>query len=679
MTKRWPLNETYFWERVPFFRALIPLVAGIILYPPASGFIKQYVYLFAAVPTLSVVLLFLKQKNNIARMAGFAAVQLGMVCMAFVLCHYYDIRNDNRWFGKYPDCDAFVAKVTSAPLEKEKTWRLEVAVTHAVDNGKVTAVKGDALVYLYKFGAPVVREGDEIMLPAKWQAVKNRGNPYEFDYVSYLARRNVYLQQFLNGKNVTVVSFGDEQLSWMRQVHHWCLRQLEWYITDRATLGLMKAMLMNDTHMLDEDVEQAYADTGIVHVIAISGGHIGVFFVLIAGLLAWLRHRKYRWVKYMAAIPLIWIYVLVAGAPPSAVRAAAMFSILGIGFALQKSPNGINQLLATAFLLLCANPMWLYDIGFQLSFIAVLSIMIFYRPVYSWISPVNKILCALWSAMAVSIAAEILVAPLVIYYFHLFPLQFIVANLLAWLFMGVVLVLGLVLIAVSPLHSVAKFIGTVTEWLVTWFNKIVYQLQALNFESFSRLRLNEVQLLLVYLCIISLCVFFIKKHKAALFTGLSAACVFLLLCCVNQWNVLQQQQLIVYNTPKGNYIELINGRRAILLNAPDSIDERVANRTLLPAHINMQVAEEKQQNGNVIKMGGHTVFIMWQPISGTVLHADYVIVDYPARKRDILQWQPVFGNAKFVLTNAVNRKTAAALPLKAHVIRDDGAFILNNN
>src|SRR5690606_12025703 len=191
----------------------------------------------------------------------------------------------------------------------------------------------------------------------------------------------------------------------------------------------------------------------------------------------------YRWVKYMAALPLIWIYVIVAGAPTSAVRAATMFSLLGIGFALQKNPNGVNQLLATAFVLLCVQPFWLYDVGFQLSFTAVLSIFLFYKWVYRWYSPVNKIARSLWAAVAVSIAAEVLVAPLVVYYFHLFPLQFIVANVLAYLFMSILLIGGMVLIAVSPFYAIAHFVAAILTTVTTWFNNAIYLLQNLNFDS----------------------------------------------------------------------------------------------------------------------------------------------------------------------------------------------------
>lgn len=683
--KRWPLNETYFWERIPFLRVLLPLIVGITLYPFVATALTMNVLWLIITVIISCCFLFLKQKNSVVKTLTFIAVHCGIVCTAWLLCHYHDIRNDRDWFGRYTKCDGFVAKVSGTPIEKEKSFRLNVTITHAVQGQEVKPVKGDAVVYMMKYDAPVVREGDVIIIPAKWHAVANHGNPFEFDYATYLKRRNIYLQQFVSGKEIIVYSYGDEQLSWIRQLHHWCIRQLEWYITDPATQGLMKAMLMNDTVMLDEDLEKAYADTGIVHIIAISGGHIAVFFVVVAALLAWVRHRKYQWVKYTVAIPLIWLYVVVAGAPPSAVRAAMMFSILGVGFAMQKQPNGINQLLATAFILLCANPTWLYDIGFQLSFIAVLSIMIFYKQIRGWMPPGYKILRTLWSAVAVSIAAEILVAPLVIYYFHLFPIQFIVANVLAWLFMGVVLVLGLLIIALSPVHTVAKGLAVITEWLVAWFNKIVYRLQTLNFDSFSRLTLNDVQLILVYISIVCMAIFFIKKQKQALFAGLIACCLFLAASCLNQWNVLHQQQLIVYNTAKGCYTELITGKTATVINERSSIDKKTTNYILQPAHINMHIEEQRNTKANYINIGGKSVFIIAQPIVDTVLHADYAILAYAAKKKDLEQLQQVFPKSKLVITNSVNRNAvnmlqeeAKRLAWEVHTINHDGAFVLSS-
>ncbi|MBW7914335.1 MAG: ComEC family competence protein [Taibaiella sp.] len=684
--KRWPLNKAYSWETAPFLRLLPPLVAGIVLY---SGNVAEYVAWIVSAAIFSFIVFvgtsFVRRQTDFTRAIIFFSLQFSLFFTAWLSCYYNDVRNDRDWMGESINtADAYVARLVQAPAEKEKTWKLEVDVTNAVDSDRVTSANGRAFVYVYKYDAPALKEGDALVLPNKWQRISNRGNPYEFDYATYCARNNIYYQQFISGRDIVIHQYADEHsLPWIRRVHHWCVRQLEWHITDRATLGLLKAMLFDDRDMLDGELTEAYAQTGIVHIIAISGGHITIFFVLVAFLLGWIRHKKYRWVKYIAAIPLIWIYVVVAGAPPSAVRAATMFSILGIGFALQKTPNGINQLLAAAFLLLVTEPMWLYSIGFQLSFVAVLSIMLFYRPVYKWWSPVNKIARMLWGAVAVSVAAEILVAPLVIYYFHLFPLQFIIANVLAYLFMGVILVLGMLLIAMSSIYHVAHLIAEVTTILSSWFNRLVYALQHLNFDSLHQLTLTELQLVLVYVVISGITIFILKKSKPAFFAAGIALVLFIASVCFVYVRILQQEMLIVYNISKDNRIELITGTTATVLDGKDSVNVATRNFVLEPAHINLHINEErKSEKDNLVRVADKTVFILNQPVKDTLIPADVVILN--SKYADMAEIKRVFQPGVLVIPAKLSKGKAENISMEAgqqgirvHDVGNDGAYILS--
>ncbi len=683
--KRWPLNTAYSWEIAPFLRLLPPLVAGIVLYTSQAANYSTWAIATAVVSFLVFVAVsFVRQQQVFMRAIVFASLYLCIFSCAWLSCYYNDVRNDRDWMGNnISTANGYVAKLIKAPAEKEKTWKLEVDITHAVDNDRVHAATGKAFVYVYKYDAPALKEGDVVVLPNKWQRITNRGNPFELDYATYCARNNIYYQQFIPGRDIVIHQYADESsLPWIRRIHHWCVRQLEWHIIDRATLGLLKAMLFDDRDMLDGELTDAYAQTGIVHIIAISGGHITIFFLLVAFLLGWIRHKKYRWVKYIAAIPLIWVYVVVAGAPPSAVRAATMFSILGIGFALQKTPNGINQLLATAFLLLMAEPMWLYSIGFQLSFVAVLSIMLFYRPVYKWWSPVNRIARMLWGAVAVSIAAEIFVAPLVIYYFHLFPLQFIVANVLAYMFMGVILVMGMLLIAVSSVYPVAHFMAEVTTILSNLFNRLVYALQHVNFDSLHRLTLTELQLVLVYIVIAGVAIYLLKKNRKALFTGVIGIVLFLVSASVRYARTLQQEMLIVYNISKENRIELITGTTATVLVGKDSVTEATRKFVLEPAHINLHIDEvRKSEKDNLVRVAGRIVFIVNQPIRDTLIPADVVILN--SRYADVAEIKKVFQPETLVIPATVSRRKAESIAIEAaqhgfevHNVYKDGAFVL---
>ena len=317
---------------------------------------------------------------------------------------------------------------------------------------------GKALVYIYKDAAPLnLGKGDLVLLPADWKPIANAGNPYEFDYARFAGRQNIYFRQFISRDEMVVAEKAAlPRHSWTDRFHAWSMKQLETHVPDKKALGLLQAMLIGDEVNLDEELLQSYSETGIVHIIAISGSHVTVFFLLVSGLLFWIRHKKYHWIKYLLALPLVWLYILMAGAPPSAIRAGFMFSLLGLGFILGRNRNPLNQLFAAAFLMLLADPSWLFTIGFQLSFTAVLSLVLFYKRTLLLIQPRNILLKNTWSVMAASLAAEILVAPLVIYYFHLLPAAFLVANVFAYLFMGLVLIAGTAIILFSWLPPLAK-------------------------------------------------------------------------------------------------------------------------------------------------------------------------------------------------------------------------------
>src|SRR5690606_16379397 len=160
------------------------------------------------------------------------------------------------------------------------------------------------------------------------------------------------------------------------KTHARAMHILDHYIKDTATLGLIQAMLLGDEMNFDPELRQSYVETGIIHIVAISGSHVMVFFGIISFLFFWLKSPRYEFIKYLISVPLVCFYVAVAGAPTSAVRAAIMFSFIALGLLIQKERQPLNQLFATAFFMLLYEPMWFFAVGFQLSFAAVLSLII---------------------------------------------------------------------------------------------------------------------------------------------------------------------------------------------------------------------------------------------------------------------------------------------------------------
>jgi competence protein ComEC len=691
--KRWPLHKAYFWETAPFFRILLPFAAGIFFYDFA---LMPGMYALVAVAvsfSLFSAIVYSKKNKGPFMIIIFLLLHIFMCAGGYAVSYYSDIRNDTAWFGRNINSKtSYLARITDEPAEKENSWKIPVTIVNTVDNGKATAVKGSAFMYLYKDYLPMMlHKGDSIWVPGDWEPIKNAGNPFEFDYATYCRRNNIVCQQFCSSTDIRLCSANDpDHTPLIERAHQFCLQQLDKYLPDPKTKGLIQAMLLGDEVNLDEDLRQSYSETGIIHIIAISGGNVAIFFFVISVLLWWLKDRRHLWVKYAIALPLVWFYVVMAGAPPSAVRAALMFSLLAFSVILEKNNNSLNQLFATAFVLLCAQPMWLFSVGFQLSFVAVLSLILFYTPVYKWLSPVNKPARLLWGAVAASIAAEVLVAPLVIYYFHTFPLLFIIANVAAYLFMGIVLILGISIIALSFIPALAKAIGLCTIWLVTVFDKIVSWLQGCNPVSFRFLMLTGLELVLAYIFISGFILFLMKKKKPALFIGLGAFCLLLLSFCKDEWDTLHQQRLVVYNTGKTNHIELIKGDKYAVIYT-DTARQKKTAYAVKPAHINWRAWKEEQVAANeIFDVNGKTVLVLNEPIeTDNPFHVDYVIINHnrvpdPLQSHYPEKLQRIFSPDAIVIGNNYSRDRQSDFihycmncGITVHSIGFEGAFVLN--
>ncbi|WP_276132682.1 ComEC/Rec2 family competence protein [Polluticoccus soli] len=683
--KQWPVNKADFWEQAPFTRLLLPLIAGIAVYNDINLTFNTIITGITICLLLFIVVALARKQHTAVRIVHFVLLHAVVILSAWALCFLNDVRNNKDWFGKQVStADAFVATIAEPPAEKEKTWKLEVNVLGSIKGTMLSKTSGSAFVYVFKYGDHFpFKQGDTVFLPNNWQPIKNAGNPFEFDYARYTAQHNLYFQQFLAQSDIRLFN-RSTSLAWTDEVHNWCMARLQTFISDKQTLGLIQAMLIGDEANLDSELRQAYSETGIIHVIVISGSHIAFFFFIITFCLGWIRSKKYRWIKYALALPLIWAYVLISGAPPSAVRAAIMFSILGVGFIFQKQPNSLNQLFAAAFVLLCVQPMWLYSVGFQLSFIAVLSLIVFYKPIYNLWQPSHAITRGLWGTIVASIAAEILVAPLVVYYFHLFPLMFIIANVAAFLFMGIVLVAGMLIIAFSSMAPVAHLLAIVTTWLTSVFHTFVFNIQQFNPASLLHLNITTIEMVLLYGTITLAAIYFFKKKRPVLFVALATFCVLVISLGVSRWQALHQQRLIVYNINHINHIELIEGWKYSVLNSDTSLTEKQRTYALKPAQVGWYAWEGTTSlNTRSFEIVGKKVLILDSATAMASVPSDYIIVNFKPKPRQLAEINALYHPQKIILGSHVSRSQSIkckqvcdSLHIPMHATQTDGAFIL---
>lgn len=660
--KRWPLHNAWFWESAPFFRVLLPVVAGIVGYKVVQHYQIPVVGLLIAAIISGVVFMYtaFAKVGKAVNAICFASFNIMVVTGMLSLCWLNDVRNDSHPIG-IDSTGHTLVRVATIPAVKEKTTRLTVQGLSTLTNVGIQTTTGNAYLYVWNDDSLNIHEGDTILVPNHWQPITNRGNPFEYDYAAYCARNNLYYRQFADADDMHIVGRNKSDPGIVAQCHNWCMKQLAANIPDEEVCGLMQAMLLGDETNLDDNLRQAWAQTGIIHFIAISGGNITMLFFIIAGLLWWLRHRRHLWVKYLVALPVIWLYVVIAGAPPSAMRAAVMFTILALSLLLQRNNNSLNTLFAAATLLLVAQPMWLFAAGFQLSFVAILSLILFYSPIYSLYIPSTRIGLLLWGTVVSSLAVEILVAPLIIWYFYLFPLPFLVSNLLAFVFMNIVLILGIVLLIFSFIPIIAHAVGWLVVWFTTCFNDVIFWMQHLSPASFNYLYLNGCELLLVYCTITGIALFVLRQYKPGIFIALGSMCVLLLLMCMDEYTALHQQRFVAYNMGNINQMEVIKGKQNTIVNTDIHTLALQKDYVLKAPHAvwhAWQVTRQDTDN-EIYLVNGKSFLLLNQPVHSGSFPVDYLIVDIPPGKVHPAQLMQVFHPSTIVFGSNYTAKQAA--------------------
>jgi competence protein ComEC len=687
-------SQAPIWEQAPMMRFLAALLTGILMYDAfAPKDIAPSVILLGC--SISFVLYVLLSLKNQLRLFSSIVGLFNVALMGFSICYGSDSRQRNHFWGKQPVSEQYsLVVVSTEPISKNKTTKYEVAALKSIDSHQVKESVGKAFLYVFRTGKETTfKLGDTLLLPNTWKPINNSGNPFELNYQQQCARKGIYFQQFMYHQKIRVYATKNKaSYNLIERAHSYGIRSIEQNIKDSNTRALLKAMLLGDERDIDPSMREAYADTGIIHVISISGAHVAVLFAAISALFGLINNKKMKWVQLWLSLGIVWFYVLISGASTPALRAAIMFSIMAIGAASQQQANPLNQLLSAAFVLLLFNPMWLFTIGFQLSFIAVLSLIIFYPSLSSLLqasTPVAQLsskgifgYCVLFvkNAIAASLAAEILVAPMVAYYFHSFPPMFLVANVLASLAMTVVLIMGMLLLLFAHFSPIAQALSSVLVVITQVFHRWISSLQQINTPTFKSLHLSPMMLLLIYIIILGLTCYWMLKSKRGLWIGLFALFAFSIQHVDRSWQIAHQKGIIVYHQKGEALIESYKGRDFAIINGATT--ESFAQKK---AHIGLHLKNEKTvaEKAACMIRGQKIVVLRSEDRLPDSFPIDILILASARPKVDVHKLHKIFRPKKIVLAN--NPKAYALKDWEAqcaihkialHNIQKDGAFIL---
>src|SRR6187399_1267692 len=425
------LPVIHVWKKAPFIRFLLPLIAGIVLQwnlQIQSG-ILWITLCISAIATILFFFIPFFERYKLFALSGLAITVL-FIALGGLLSWYKNIQHDKNWFGKsYKNENALIVTLIENPVEKTRSYKANASVDYIIQNDSCIKTNGTIILYFKKDSILSTLEyGSQLIITKPLQEIKNSGNPGSFNYKRYSLFQGITHQVYLKENEFEILPTTNKNFfrQFINTSRANVLSILRKNIKGEKELGLAEALLIGYKDDLDKTLVQSYSNTGVVHVIAISGLHLGLIYWLLTWFFKPLQKRKtFKWIRPVLILTGLWLFSLLAGAQPSVLRSSFMFTCIVLGDSFARKSSIYNTLALSALLLLCINPYWIWDVGFQLSYAAVLSIVIFMQPIYHWFYIKNKTLDFIWKLNAVTIAAQILTVPIGIYHFHQFPLNFL--------------------------------------------------------------------------------------------------------------------------------------------------------------------------------------------------------------------------------------------------------------
>jgi competence protein ComEC len=563
----------FFKGEIPFVRLLIPLIIGILsgIVCPLTG-LQQLSVVAVASCLLVFMGIFISYKRQAVYRRKWVPgilVQLIIFFSGYLLCFESAEKYSDYYFSKFPS-EALIITVQNEPQLSGSILRFESAVQQNISGRSIKNVSGRLLIALQTdpLEPLVLAYGDRLMIPSHYNEVDPPFNPGEFNFKAYLSNRQIYYQMFLNKKQVKVLNHqsGNRVLAFSIGLRKKLVARFYRFLHDEESAALASTLILGYRANLSKDLISAYSKTGTMHVLSVSGMHVGIIFIVLNFLLAPLRrHGHLRHVSALIIILLIWFYALITGFSPSVCRAALMLSFVVIGKAFNKNLNTYNLLAISAFFLLLYNPFYLLDVGFQLSYLAVIGLVYLQPKIYSLLHINNRILNAIWSYSALSIAAQLATFPISVYYFHQFPAYFLISNLLIVLPIALIMYTGIVFLFI-PWLVILQPLGEFLNIQITVLNKILFYMEDLPFASVGSIWINPLQSMVLYLVIASIIWAALSSKKAAVYWTLASLFLFSVSITFKNVGDHSGKRLIFYSLRKNSALGFISNKQAYLIS-----------------------------------------------------------------------------------------------------------------
>jgi competence protein ComEC len=568
---------------IALVRILIPFLLGIFsFYGCEATYLFNYIFLFSLVLFAILLAVNIRYNSlNIHQHSGIIGLAIHLLLfttgISCVISHKQHIYTD---FQNHNDDKYLKIRIINEPQNKQNIILFNAEVTKSIKLTYSLSADNENKHHFHTVSGKIrvsirineaiplrLKYGDELIIPAKFSAIPAPLNPNEFDFKAWLATQDIYHQAFLKPEELIKLpaNSGNRLIRFALDLRAEQVAIYRKLIKDDDAFAVASTLILGYRADLSPQMLDTYSKTGTIHALSVSGMHVGLVYLVLNQLLYFLnRGHVTRIIKTILILSLIWFYTLLTGFSPSVLRAGIMISVFIIAKLFNRNTNSYNIIAFAAFCLLLYNPFLLQDVGFQLTFMAVLGLIYLQPKIEGWLYVKNPWLNKIWSTLAMSLAAQLATYPFSVYYFHQFPLYFLLSNLFITLPTALIMYIGL-----SILLFKLECLGPLFEWLIDFTNNGLDWIASLPFAGISAIWLSKTELVLLCFAL-TLSIIAIDERRKRLF--LIALALFLCLqsaIAFNKLQALQQKKAIRYKLKKNYAVALICSNKAVLFTDLD--------------------------------------------------------------------------------------------------------------
>lgn len=554
------------FRETPFLRLYAPLCAGVIVAEASPRLIAVALTLAVLSLTVMTVRLF--------RRSWLPDIIFGTAVIIFLLASGYLLRTGERARTQelLESRQQVLVRLSGYPEKRNASLSFRAKILSTAEGDTVTFPRGSLmLLYMGDTLPRAWRPGDRLVVRIKPRPVENNGNPCEFNYRRYLEGQGVKQMAFF--RTVDIIGYHPEGRRSVRErsliIAHGMTDLFREAGLEGEELGLVTALTIGDKELLDKEQLTTFSRSGAMHIMAVSGLHVGMISMALSWMLFFLRGRL-KVIKPIIIVPALWGFAFITGMSPSVLRATIMFTFLQAGTMLHRPAASMNSLLASAFILTVARPAVLFEAGFQLSYLAVAFIIAFYNPLYRLIRMKNRIADWFWQMIAVSLVAQAGTLALSVRLFNIFPLLFLLTNLVVIPISFIVLMLAMLLIATSSIPPLAAIFAFILDHLARFTLNFTGIVSSMDHGVIMNIGMSSAETIILTVASILLLTSLLRVRKITLKPFIIT--VLLLLLC-NTAKLIQEsrrERVIVYNI-RGDDLRVRQHGRLLLVPSDDGL------------------------------------------------------------------------------------------------------------